>query len=176
MSTQVITGVAACRADDRPAAPPAIHSAAGPSADTVPSGPAPEARDAGARDAFVSRLPNPEFTDATFEDLHDRFLMPWHGSQADRAAQWARYQGKWVRWRGKLVSFTPSGATFKLFPSTVTFDVSAIFDAEARARLHAWRIGDEVPFTGRLDQANDLNQTFYLVHGDVPPPPRRAGH
>jgi hypothetical protein len=185
MSTQVIGVGSGCRAtDDPPAAGPPVHITGLPSADAgsargtspalSPSSLSPP--DSGARDAFVSTLPNPEFTSAGFEELHDRFLMPWHGTPQDRAALWARYQGKWVRWRGKLVSFTPSGATFKLLPSTLTFDVSAIFDADARRRLHAWRIGDQVPFIGRLDEANDLNQTFYLVHADVPTPPPSQPH
>jgi hypothetical protein len=112
----------------------------------------------------------PEFVEDSFEALYPVFLLR-KIAPGPKAALWTRYYHRWVRWTGKLISFTVNGATFKHLDSTLTFDVSLYVEPGARARLHRYKIGDDVTYVGQLDSYDDVFRTLYLIHGDVVPPP-----
>jgi hypothetical protein len=111
-----------------------------------------------------------EFVDESFDQLYPVFLLR-KVEPGPKATLWNRYYRRWVRWSGTLVSFTANGCTVKEIPNTLTFDVSVIVDAANRERLHHYKPGDAITYIGQLEGYDDIFRTFYLVHGDVGPPP-----
>src|SRR5579883_3256272 len=92
----------------------------------------------------------PEFVEVPFAELYAQLFPRQRLPDLERAIVWHRYQGKWVRWTGMLVSVTASGATFRVLPHTVTFDVSLLLDEGGRVRVRDYRPGEPVTFVGRL--------------------------
>lgn len=149
VGTAALVALAAVAACDRRAPPPAADPAvtyAGVAAEVAADEPVTE----------------------TFPELHALFLRRKVGER-DKNLAWQRYRGRWVRWHGTLVSMTANGATFRMLPTTPLFDCSVQFEDVARARLAAYRPGDDVTFVARLATFDDVFRTMYLNHGDLAP-------
>jgi hypothetical protein len=114
------------------------------------------------------------FIPLLFEDLYAEMFPRIRLRDGERAPRWLRYRGKWVRWTGTLASITQGGATVRMLPQTVTFDVSMQMDEGGRARVRQFHVGERVTVIGRLETQDDVIRTFYLVHGDVVPKPLQS--